>query len=268
MSQAMARHRPLLYIAVVFIAVSACGLWPSLASARQPDPCDVTAPESTCVAAKEGSISVDLSDHRAEEKDSVNPTPTGSGDNPAVDPLVASCLDARAEAVARGVAVPPQIEALCGGTPTPAVTADLVLRAFRELPLYRGAIHADPRAWTLVNLDTYFWCANAAGQSCAAIGNGEQTVILLGRKVRVRPRIVSYTWSFGDGGEETVTGGGRVRHVYREPGRATVRVTLTWTAEFAVEGQPFQPIAGTTTTTSPALVLPVRQARPVLVGGG
>jgi hypothetical protein len=56
--------------------------------------------------------------------------------------------------------------------------------------------------------------------------------------------------------------------VYRRPGTAAVRVTLTWTAEFAVAGQPFQPIAGTTTTTSPPLALPVRQARPVLVGGG
>jgi hypothetical protein len=101
------------------------------------------------------------------------------------------------------------------------------------------------------------------------LGEAEQTVTLLGQPVRVRPRIVSYAWSFGDGVKQSVAGGGgRVGHAYRRPGTAAVRVTLTWTAEFAVAGQPFQPIAGTTTTTSPPLALPIRQARPVLVGGG
>jgi PKD domain len=180
--------------------------------------------------------------------------------------LVASCVDARADALAQGVPVPPQLDALCGEVP--AVTPDLVLRAFRELPLYRGGINTDPRGWTLVNLETYFWCGDAAGRSCAAIGEAERTVTLLGRQVRVRPRIVAYRWHFGDGVEQTVAGGaGRVAHVYRRQGTVAVRVTLTWTADFAVPGQPFQPIAGTTTTTSPPLAFPVRQARPVLVGG-
>jgi hypothetical protein len=185
-----------------------------------------------------------------------------------VDPLVASCVDARAEALAQGVPVPPRIQALCGGLP--AVTPDLVLRAFRELPLYRGGINTEPRGWTLVNLETFFWCGDAGGHSCAVLGEAEQTVVLLGRQVRVRPRIISYAWSFGDGAQQAVTrgGDGRIGHVYRRPGRAVVQVTLTWTAEFAVAGQPFQPILGTTTTTSPPLALPVRQARPVLVGGG
>jgi hypothetical protein len=34
-----------------------------------------------------------------------------------------------------------------------------------------------------------------------------------------------------------------------------------------VAGGAFRPIPGATTTTSPPLTLPVRQARPVLVGG-
>lgn len=184
-----------------------------------------------------------------------------------VDPLVAACLDARAEAVARGGPVPAQIEALCGPAAA-VVTQDQVLRAFRELPLYRGGIRTDPRNWTLVNLDTYFWCGDGAGRSCGLIGQAQQTVTLLGRPVRIRPRIVAYAWRFGDGAEQTVEGGARARHVYRRPATAAIQVTLTWTAEFSVDGQPFQPIVGTTTTTSPPLALPVRQARPVLVGGG
>lgn len=163
--------------------------------------------------------------------------------------------------------MPAQVEALCGQAAA-VVTQDLVLRAFRELPLYRGGIRTDPRNWTLVNLQTFFSCGDPAGRSCVLLGEGERTVVLLGRQVRIRPRIVSYRWQFGDGTERTVTaGGGRVGHVYRHPATAAVSVTLTWTAEFAVGGQPFQPIAGTTTTASPPLALPVRQARPVLVGG-
>jgi hypothetical protein len=228
--------------------------------------CDNPLDAQHCEEINHGSVTVGSE----QEQGGDEPTPrraSPANSDPGVDALVASCLDARAEAVSRGVAVPPQIEALCGGVP--AITQDLVLRAFRELPLYRGAIATDPRAWTLVNLDTYLWCGDGNGRSCAVLGEGEQTVTLLGQQVRVRPRIMSYTWSFGDGGEQTVPGGsGRVGHVYRRPGTAAVRVTLTWTAEFAVAGQPFQPIAGTTTTTSPPLALPVRQARPVLVGGG
>ncbi|MEN3362074.1 MAG: hypothetical protein V7637_6056, partial [Mycobacteriales bacterium] len=150
----------------------------------------------------------------------------------------------------------------------PGVTADQVLRAFRELPLYRGGIRTDPRNWTLVNLETFFWCGGAGGRSCALLGQGQRTVVLLGQQVQVRPRIIAYRWRFGDGSAQTVTAaGGRVGHIYRHRATAAVSVTLTWTAEFSVGGQAFQPIAGTTTTTSPPLALPVRQARPVLVGG-
>jgi len=119
----------------------------------------------------------------------------------------------------------------------------------------------------LVNLDTYFWCADGAGRSCAELGQAEQTLTLLGRQIRIRPRIVSYSWSFGDGSTQQTTGEVRARHVYRAHTTASVTVTLTWTAVYSVGGGPFQPIAGTTTTTSPPLALPVRQARPVLIGG-
>jgi len=142
----------------------------------------------------------------------------------------------------------------------------MVLRAFRELPLYRGAIRTDPSAWTLVNLDTYFWCADGSGASCADLGEPERVITLLGRQVHIRPHVSSYTWRFGDGASETV-GPGRVMHVYRSRLTAVVTVTLTWSAEYSVGGGAFQPIGGTTTTTSAPLVLPVRQARPVLVGG-
>jgi hypothetical protein len=146
------------------------------------------------------------------------------------------------------------------------ITPGAVLQAFRELPLYRGAIRTDPDGWTLVNLDTYFWCADGAGASCADVGEPEKVVSLLGRQVRIRPHVTGYTWQFGDGTAETA-GPGRVAHVYTTKMTAVVTVTLTWSAEYAVGGGGFQPIGGTTTTTSPPLILPVREARPVLISG-
>jgi hypothetical protein len=227
------------------------------------DDCDILATVSTCFGSRDGTIDI-----HASKEGSATTVPTSDGRPVRMDALAASCLDARTEALAQGAVVPPQIQARCGGA-GPVVTADLVLRAFRELPLYRGGVNTDPRGWTLVNLETYFWCGDSAGQSCAVVGEPEQVVTLLGRPVRVRPRIISYRWSFGDGAERTVAAGaGRVGHAYRRQGAATVRVTLTWTADFSVAGQPFLPIGGTTTTTSPPLALPIRAARPVLVGGG
>jgi hypothetical protein len=139
------------------------------------------------------------------------------------------------------------------------------------LPLYRGQIHTEPAGWTLVNLPTRLWCADPAGRPCARVGGRPHTVVLLGRPVRIRPRVVGFAWRFGDGTTAAVPAGvagdGRVRHVYRARAAVTVTVTLTWAADYAVAGGAFRPIPGATTTTSPPLTLPVRQARPVLVGG-
>jgi hypothetical protein len=138
-----------------------------------------------------------------------------------------------------------------------------VLRAFKRLPLYKGAIRTSPRVFTLVNLETYFWCADTA-RDCAAIGEAERQVTLLGQPVRIRPKIVSYTWDFGDGTTQTTTG--RADHTYLHSGTPTITVTLTWTADYALAGGGFQPLDDTTTTTSPPRVLPVREAQAVLVG--
>jgi hypothetical protein len=145
-----------------------------------------------------------------------------------------------------------------------APSQEQVLSAFRELGLYRGAVRTDPRVATLVNLETYFWCADDAGTGCDVLGEGERTVTLLGQVVRVRPRILSYRWDFGDGATQEITGG-RAAHTYAHAITADVSVTLTWTADYAVGGGAFQPIGDTTTTTSPVRQLPVREAEAVIV---
>ncbi len=240
------------------------------ASAPRSD-CDPATTISTCLTVEDGSIEVGLGESRARRESSTEVTASG------VDPgavgraqaLSAFCADARRNATAGGTALPPEVAALCAPAPAPQappITSGMVLRAFRELPLYRGAIRTDPDGWTLVNLETYFWCADGAGESCAVLGEPERVVTLLGRQVRIRPHVTGYTWRFGDGTAQTV-GAGRVVHVYSSGLTAVVTVTLTWSADYAVGGGTFQPIGGSTTTTSAPLVLPVREARPVLVGG-
>jgi hypothetical protein len=141
-----------------------------------------------------------------------------------------------------------------------------VLSAFKELPLYRGVIQTDPRTATLVHLETYFWCGDG-GRTCDLIGEGERTVTLLGQPVRIRPRILSYRWDFGDGATQEVSAG-RAAHTYAHAMTADVTLTLTWTADYAVGAGAFQDIGDTTTTTSPARALPVREAESVIVTGG
>ncbi|MFL6129538.1 MAG: PKD domain-containing protein [Mycobacteriales bacterium] len=174
-------------------------------------------------------------------------------------------MDAGADAAASGGASP-EIAALCRGFAALPVAPgrDQIRRAFEELPLYRGAIRTDPATFTLVNLETYFWCGDATGRDCAAIGEGERRITLLGQQLRIRPRIVGYAWDFGDGTGQRIAGG-KATHTYRHAGSASVTVTLTWTADYALGGGAFQPIDDTTTTTSPPRVLPIREAQAVIV---
>jgi hypothetical protein len=179
------------------------------------------------------------------------------------------CSTAVARAAAASVGLTPEQVFLCHGvTPLPIGPGrEQVLTAFRELPLYRGAIRTDPAVFTLVNLETYFWCADPAGRDCRTIGEAERNLTLLGQPVRIRPKLLSYTWNFGDGtGQQTSTG--KATHTYRHPGPVTVTLTLTWTADYALGTGRLQPIDDTTTTTSPARILPVREAQTVIVGDG
>jgi PKD domain len=186
-----------------------------------------------------------------------------------VDAVDAYCADAQANASA-ATAGTAEIVPLCGfasvglgAAPVPG--RDEVASAFREVGLLRGVVWSDPRVRSLVNLETYFWCGDAGGRSCEAAGEGERTVTVLGQAVRIRPRIVSYGWDFGDGGSAVVGPGVRAAHTYRSAGDVSVRVTLTWTADYAVGGGAFQPIGDTTTTTSAVRVLPVRESQAVIV---
>ncbi|HEY6746697.1 MAG TPA: PKD domain-containing protein, partial [Mycobacteriales bacterium] len=180
--------------------------------------------------------------------------------------VAAFCADATANAAAAG-GVSAEVGFLCHGFAALPVTPSRqqVFTAFRELPLYRGVIQTDPRTATLVNLETYFWCGDGS-RTCDLIGERERTVTLLGQPVRIRPRILSYQWDFGDGSTQEITTG-RATHTYAHATTAHVTLTLTWTADYAVGAGAFQDIGDTTTTTSPARALPVREAESVIITG-
>jgi hypothetical protein len=229
--------------------------------------CDILSSPATCVAAEEGNINVGRIEKRGDSEPIKSAGSYSNGSAELTAATQAFCADATANAVNSGGA-PQAIVDLCGFLGARVVVVpsrEEVLRAFEELGLYRGAIRTDPGVATLVNLETYFWCADDGGRGCDVVGEGERTVTLLGQPVRIRPRIVSYAWDFGDGAGQD-SDGGRVVHTYAHAGTATVTLTLTWTADYAVGAGGFQPIGGTTTTTSPARALPVREAEAVIVG--
>lgn len=221
-----------------------------------------------CVEATDGSIEIGTANNRSGEPPGLS-RDASSSSQAALDAALraAFCADASANAVAGGGA-PQAIVELCRGFAALPVapSRDQILRAFKELPLYKGAIRTDPEQFTLVNLETYFWCGDTAGRGCDLLGEGERQVTLLGQPVRIRPRILSYAWDFGDGAGAQITAG-RAAHTYEHAGAPAVTLTLTWTADYALGGGAFQPIDDTTTTTSPARTLPVREAEAVIVGG-
>ena len=233
--------------------------------------CSATGSIAGCLGEKNGTIDVTGEERQRGQKGSVGVEARSSGKASAeAIAMAAYCRDAAANASAAATAAAfTEIVPLCQGLaalpPAPPTRAQ-VFTAFRELDLYRGIIQTDPRTATLVNLETYFWCGDA-GRTCELIGEGERTVTLLGQPVRIRPRIVSYEWDFGDGATQAITTG-RAEHTYAHALTANITLTLTWTADYSVAAGAFQPIGDTTTTTSPARALPVREAESVIVPGG
>jgi hypothetical protein len=232
--------------------------------------CSATGSIASCLGEKNGTIDVTGQERRQGRLGTGGRSRQGQPNLEAAA-MVAFCQDAAANATAATTAAAfTEIVPLCHGfaaLPVTPPTRGQVFTAFRELALYKGAVRTDPRTFTLVNLETYFWCADTADRGCDLIGEGERAVTLLGQPVRIRPRIISYAWDFGDGtGQEITTG--RAAHTYQHAMVADVNVTLTWTADYAVGAGAFQPIGDTTTTTSPVRALPVREAESVIVAGG
>jgi hypothetical protein len=155
-----------------------------------------------------------------------------------------------------------------GARPTLAM-ADITAQLMRT-PWAQPHVSSQPAGnLTLVNLPTYYqvhWSTTGYQP-----GETDQS-ILRGIPVRIRPKLVAFSYDFGDGathGPTTSTGGtypdGDIRHAYRTAGTYQARVTTTFGADYSLDGTTWNPIPRTVTVPGPATTITVREARAVLV---
>jgi hypothetical protein len=141
---------------------------------------------------------------------------------------------------------------------------------FMRTPWAKPQVSTQPAGnVTLVNLRTFY----QVGWTPTGFEPGEvDSSTLRGIPVRIRPKLVGFTYVFGDGtsfGPTSSTGGtypdGDVTHIYGRPGTFSVRVDTTFGADFSVDGRTWDPIPSTASVPGPVTTLTVREARAVLV---
>jgi len=141
---------------------------------------------------------------------------------------------------------------------------------FMRTPWAKPQISSQPAGnTTLVNLTTFYqvnWTAD--GFAPEEVDRS----VLRGIPVRIRPKLIGFTYVFGDGstyGPTTSSGGvypdGDVTHVYRIQGEFPVRVNTTFGADFSLDGAAWDEIPSTVTVPGPATAVTVREAKAVLV---
>jgi hypothetical protein len=141
---------------------------------------------------------------------------------------------------------------------------------FMRTPWSKPQISSQPAGnTTLVNLRTFYkvnWTPNGFEP-----GEVDRSV-LRGIPVQIRPKLVGFTYVFGDGssvGPTPSTGGvypdGDITHVYRAKGQFPVRVNTTFGADFSLDGTTWDEIPSTVTVPGPSTLVTVREAKGVLV---
>ena len=138
---------------------------------------------------------------------------------------------------------------------------------FRPSP---GVQRMEPDGWVVVGLP-----ANIYSIVDRQIVPGE----LLGQSADVRFTPVAWHWSYGDGATATLaTKGGTwaslgldefdatpTSHVYERAGSYTIRLSISFRAEYRIAGGPFVPIVGTITLPANELHITASGAKTVLV---
>lgn len=146
-----------------------------------------------------------------------------------------------------------------------------IRRAFRQVDFAKPRLLSQPHGgWALVNLDTYY---AVAWPDTGVAPKQVATVQLLGHRVAIRPKVLTYEYDFGDGERlRTDDPGapypdGKVRHLYGDVGDVRIRVTARYSADFSVDGGAFRALDDTVDIEGATRTLHVYQARAQLVPG-
>lgn len=152
----------------------------------------------------------------------------------------------------------------------PTLTMADLKAAFMRTPWSKPQISSQPTGnTTLVNLRTFY----EVNWTPTGFQPGEvDRSVLRGIPVQIRPKLVGFTYVFGDGsttGPTTSTGGvypdGDITHLYRAKGEYPVRVDTTFGADFSLDGSTWDEIPSTVTVPGPSTTVTVREAKGVLV---
>ena len=144
------------------------------------------------------------------------------------------------------------------------ITPDVVLAAFRRIPLPAHTIQIQPpNGRTLVNFDTNFYTDASPF---------DRTITLLGQRIDLRITPAQFTWHFGDGTTTTSTDPGdrypnlQITHDYPNKGNVAPSLDTTYTAIYRVNNSGWREVTGTVTIPGPTVPLTVLTATPTLVG--
>ncbi|TAM68593.1 MAG: hypothetical protein EPN48_11375 [Microbacteriaceae bacterium] len=150
---------------------------------------------------------------------------------------------------------------------TPAVRLSDLINFRAPAP----ATSMEPNGWAVVGLDANF---------IAGAGVDVQGGTLLGQPAQVRFTPVGFSWDYGDGGKRASADGGAswakrgipefsptpTSHAYLRTGSFTVRIAVTYAAEYRFANQNWQQIEGSLNVKAPPFTVFVGDAKTVLVG--
>lgn len=156
--------------------------------------------------------------------------------------------------------------------PQPVLTEAMIADAFHHTPFAKPTATIQPVGGrTLVTLDTYVqlvW-----DQHGFAPGSTDN-LTMLGHTVALRPQARTFAYHFGDGatiGPTPSTGGpypiGDVKHPYSRAGRYQITITATYTADYSIDGGPWNPLNDTVDIPGPPSPIDVHTATNELVNG-
>lgn len=181
--------------------------------------------------------------------------------------LLGNTFDLLPDAPAAAV---PAAAAAAPGPAQPQLTLAMIQQAFAQVPVPSSQIVVQPPdGETLVNFPTIY---------STEAPSFVESLTLLGQQVDLYISPASYTWVHGDGTTQTTDDPGQawqrgldmsayLSHEYDQTANGLdLRVDVTWTADFRVNGGAWQPVNGTVSVTGPSEQLDVLEADPLLVG--